>query len=652
MYTLEQLQQKTLKELKEIGWQLNVLPAGDRRCRQNWIDALVGTNLPLLKLLETSPGVEVDRVSEAIEIQRQEPIEEFLDLNQLWQLEQPDCPACGGIYSLGARWSQEYAHGFWIIYCQKCESTCSCSIEQLPACLSGDDDDDDEDELPITEPELLITEPIEVQRQEPFELGLDEKLPSEDEARSIVAQYFISTALRKIRNAPPLARVFSPGQHVRIIEVVVGSRNSQFCGSIGIVAEHNFNVWVWVELDGGGRKIVICRPKELELIELVAEESAAKQEPIESKFGRIVYPKVAAELIAPAAKNLTSGGINETRPNTDRTGSADLYQRCLHSTQPDGNNSGIETETLGSRKGDRVLAVPGDSQADRRRVLPNQSNELTATIFTDEQSPNRGDGLGGVESEVKVSQSAIALDAKISVGVEADRPLEPMKIPPGVALSLRFLSFYSPPQSESICYKADIDGQLSLLDFEVQSEVEPPDPDDFESLDDFRNAIALWDIEHPESLEVSLDSFTYQAHYELAEPSEVMEFSSAILAKGCVNESSSTYNFSIPTFDAWCDRTNRNSSDEPPTAGVGARRPKPKPPSFSPMVVAAGDRTNRNSSDEPLTAGVGARRPKPKPPSFLPMVVAAGDRFSIKRFVRSAIILSARAPPGGDVVNW
>ncbi|MEK0177742.1 hypothetical protein [Microcoleus anatoxicus] len=381
------------------------------------------------------------------------------------------------------------------------------------------------------------------------------------------------------------------------------------------------------------------------------------QEPIESKFGRIVYPKAAAEPIAPAAKNLTPGGINETRPNIDRTGSADLHQRCLHSTQPDGNNSGIETETLGSRKGDRVLAVSGDSQADRRRLLPNQSNELTATIFTDEQPSNRGDGRGRVESEVKVNQSAISPDVKISVGVEADRPqkskfsiahqlldlfkssvacsqdsielaaktppgvetdylLEPIEIPPGVTFSPRFLSLYSPPQSENISYKADADGQLSLLDFEVQSESEFPDPDDFESLDDFRQAIALWDIEHPESLEVSLDSFTYQADYELAESSEVMEFSSAILAEGCVNESSSTYNFSIPTFDAWCDRTSRNSSDEPPTAGVGARRPKPKPPSFPPMVVAAGDRANR-----------------------------------IKKFARSATLAGGRAPPGGDATQ-
>ena len=59
LYTLEQLQQKNIKELKEIGLQLNVLPEGDKRCRQNWIDALVGVNPPLLQLLELSPAASV-----------------------------------------------------------------------------------------------------------------------------------------------------------------------------------------------------------------------------------------------------------------------------------------------------------------------------------------------------------------------------------------------------------------------------------------------------------------------------------------------------------------------------------------------------------------------------------------------------------------
>ncbi|MEG3845247.1 hypothetical protein QT986_34065, partial [Microcoleus sp. herbarium14] len=90
------------------------------------------------------------------------------------------------------------------------------------------------------------------------------------------------------------------------------------------------------------------------------------------------------------------------------------------------------------------------------------------------------------------------------------------------------------------------------------------------------------------------------------EPSSMLHLPPAIA-------SSDTSDFSIPVFDAWCDRPNNN--DEPPTAGVGARRPLPKPPSFPPMVVAAGDRANG------------------------------------KKFARSATLLSGRAPPGGDAMS-
>ncbi|MEG4032182.1 MULTISPECIES: hypothetical protein [unclassified Microcoleus] len=73
--------------------------------------------------------------------------------------------------------------------------------------------------------------------------------------------------------------------------------------------------------------------------------------------------------------------------------------------------------------------------------------------------------------------------------------------------------------------------------------------------------------------------------------------------------------FFIPTFDAWCDRANRPpDTDEPPDTGIFARLPKPKPPSFLPMSVAAGDRAN-----------------------------------NIRKFARSSSCSSGRSPPsGGD----
>jgi len=82
----------------------------------------------------------------------------------------------------------------------------------------------------------------------------------------------------------------------------------------------------------------------------------------------------------------------------------------------------------------------------------------------------------------------------------------------GISLSDRFLARYTPPQSETLQYQitddyeVDTDGQLSLFEVHVQSLPEPPDPDDFESLDAFREAIALWDAQNLEPLAVSMDS--------------------------------------------------------------------------------------------------------------------------------------------------
>lgn len=163
-----------------------------------------------------------------------------------------------------------------------------------------------------------------------------------------------------------------------------------------------------------------------------------------------------------------------------------------------------------------------------------------------------------------------------------------------VILSDRFVATYAPPQVQ-IHYQVDADGQLSLLDFQVESVVEEvPDFDDFESLDAFPGTIALWDLQHP--IDIALDSFTYWAPcpYEWYEPAgenfpgvdrvQALPESSDTLAASpgvkldhvlALFESFSTSDFFIPVFG--CDRL-----DEPPTAGVGARLPKPKPPSFSP----------------------------------------------------------------------
>lgn len=267
---------------------------------------------------------------------------------------------------------------------------------------------------------------------------------------------------------------------------------------------------------------------------------------------------------------------------------------------------------------------------------PGVSAEIGA-YFSDDRPPNRDTGdRGRLENESKLSQSAIDFAAKNSPGVDrnsiAHQLLERLKpsshIEDSPTLSDSFLTRYSPPKSENIHYKCNSDGQLSLLDFEVESVPEAPDPDDFDSIEDFKDALALWDAKNPESPAVSMDSMREWAPipedwYEpaaenspLKAPSmnEVLELSPTTE----ITETSSTCNFSIFTFDAWCDRP--HDKDEPPDEGSFARLPKPKPPSSPPMSVATGD-------------GVPPRKLRTN---------------GIKKFARSAILSGGRSPPGGD----
>jgi hypothetical protein len=249
----------------------------------------------------------------------------------------------------------------------------------------------------------------------------------------------------------------------------------------------------------------------------------------------------------------------------------------------------------------------------------------------------------------------------------------------GIVLSDRFLARYSPPQSETLHYeiadgsKVDTDGQLSLFEAQVVTEPEPPDPDDFESIDAFREAIARWDWEHPSSfdhcsdylpssvhceppdpedfdsmfafwaaydawdeasdndsepLEISLDSFCEWAHCPAYwyEPAALLDLSkvSEVSEQSPTCKSSITSDFFIPTFGCWGDRSNRN--DEPPDTGFFARLPKPKPPTFPPQA------------SQPRVHDASRNYPETIPKLF--HRVAAGSSTQ-----------PARSPPGGDAMS-
>jgi hypothetical protein len=253
----------------------------------------------------------------------------------------------------------------------------------------------------------------------------------------------------------------------------------------------------------------------------------------------------------------------------------------------------------------------------------------------------------GVKTEATVSESAIAPAAKNRIEEESDQN----PILTGIPLSDRFVTRYTPPQPEIIHFQSDADGQLSLLDFEVESVEEPPDPDDFESLDAFREAIARWDGEHPtssfdhcsdhlpsseqnEPLEISLDSFCewvpcpadwYEPDTSL-EQSKVSELLRA-------DKSSITSDFFIPTFDRLGDRSNR--SDEPPDTGIFARLPKPKPPTFPPQAASWTQVGHKLDTSWTQVSEVSRSHPPTIPRLFHRVVTGTSNQ-------------PARSPPGGD----
>ena len=343
--------------------------------------------------------------------------------------------------------------------------------------------------------------------------------------------------------------------------------------------------------------------QELPIIETVEASPAGEGEqalepPIESKFGRIVYPRPAQELLEQAAK--TSPGVE--------------VDRVSEAIVPVAENSpGVEV--------DRV-----------EDFLPECSD-----CFGDGYIEEEFGVVKFCQCEPKLShqktQSAIAPATKIS---KSDQN----SILTGIVLSDRFLARYAPPQAETLHYeitdgyKVDTDGQLSFFEAQVVSEPEPPDPDDFESLDAFPEALARWNAENAEMLAVSMDSMCEWAPcpdewYEPEPESLPLKASSMMeLSPPAIECSITSANFTIPTFDAWCDRANRQTdTDEPPDTGIFARLPGPKPPKFPPRAIGY------TQPNRPLNTA-SRNYPETIPKLFS---VAAGTSTQ-----------PARSPPGGD----
>jgi hypothetical protein len=341
MYTLLELQSKTFGALKKIGYELNVLPNGDRRCRQSWIDAIAGVNPPLLQLLEVSPA--------AIEVQAQEP-------------------------PLESKFGR-------IVYPRPAQEAIVLAAETSPGV------EVDRAQEPIIE--AAETSPgVEVDRVSEAIIEAAETSPGVEVDR-------VSEAIVAVAENPP-------GVEVDRVEDFLPECSN--CFGDGYI-EDEFGV------------VKFCQCNEPKLSHQKTQSA-----------------------IVPVAKNLPG--------SRSKTSTAHQLLELFKSS---------------------------------------------AHIIED---------APGVKTEETVSESAIVPAAEKLPRSESD----PNPILTGIPLSYRFVARYSPPQPENIHFKADTDGQLSLLDFDVELVNEPPDPDDFASIEEFQEALARWDAENAEIIAVSMDS--------------------------------------------------------------------------------------------------------------------------------------------------
>jgi len=611
MYTLEQLESKTFGELKKIGYELNVRPEGDRRCRQSWVNAIAGVNPPLLQLLEVSPVASVEQVQEAIEVQ-EPPIE-----SKFGRIVYPK-PAAKPIAQneearpLFYRTDSADRHNLGSHPTESDRDSSSAKTETLGS-QKGDRvlavarhcETDQGRFLPdqsiklvnLTEADRLENEPKMSQSAIESVTEIEPPVLASErmDLNSEVSQWLLSTAILEVENSVLCSQTFSKGDRVRV-------NFGRFLGAIGRVLNQERYVAVQFDIPvcGAGSpflaRATFFSPHQLTLVET----------PPGVEVDRAQYP------IARAAKN--SPGVK--RKNSTAHQLLELFKSSAH-------------------------------------IIPN--------------SP-------AGENEAKVRQSAIGQ-------TESDLA--------GCTFSPEFLARYSPPQSQILHFQSDAKGQLSLLDFDVESTDEPPDPDDFESLDAFRKAMASWDLEHPSSsdhcsdhlpssvqneppdpekfdsmfafwaaydtwdklsdddsepisvqnepssvqnepisvqnehLEISLDSFCEWAPcpadwYESNTLLEKSKVSELLLAE----ENSITSDFFIPTFDRLDDRR----SDEPPDTGIFAKLPGPKPPKFPPRASQPNSgQVSQASRNDPETI----------PKQFHCSVPGSSTQL-------------ARSPPGGD----
>ena len=630
MYTLLELESKTFGELKKIGYELDILPAGDRRRRQSWIDALVNVNPPLLALLEASPAGEVPAqklLRETVEkppgaeVQHQESLE-----SKFGRIAYPKSAAKPIAQNEEARPHLDRIQGANVhnlgSHSAKPDGDSSGAKTEALGSQEGDrvlavarDCETDRGRVLPDQSIKLVNQAQEsialVPETSPGVDLIDDELPecsncfgdgyTEDEFGSIE---FCKSC--QCKTEPKLS-------HQKTQRAIASAAKNLSDRSLKTSIAHQF-----LELFKSSARIIEDSPG------VEVDRTLSHQFLLCLKEGHNTLWYDGKNFVCEkwSAKTYCKRGVGSAKhqlrhhPEVKRLGNLQVVE-----------NSPADKKLIEVQATEPIEPVAKTSPGFKVDRVEHPIIEMVETFPA---------------AEVEQTQEAIAQP------VETDRN----SILKGIVLSDRFIARYCPPQAEIIHFKSDTDGQLSLIDFEVQSVNEPPDPDDFESLDAFREAIALWEEQNPEPLDVSLDSMCEWApcphewyepkaenlplkassRIELSEQSQVME----LLRGG--ESCSDTSEFFIPTFGSLGDRF--KGRDEPPDTGLFARLPKPKPPTFPPQAIwlKSVSPSESKSAQVSLSQPKSARHPETIPKLFHCVVAGTNNQ-------------PARSPPGGDAMS-
>jgi len=402
MYTLLELESKTFGELKKIGYELNVLPEGDRRRRQSWIDALVNVNPPLLQLLEVSPAAPVEQV--------QEPIIETVDASPGVEADQRQEPP---IESKFGR----------IVYPRPDQG----SISQVAKTSPG------------VEVEQALGAISQVAKNLPAVESVELTQKAQDHKFLLCLKDGDNTLWYDGKDF-----VFEKWSAKTYCRRGVGA------------AKHQLRFHPEVKGAGNVLQVVENSPRvEVKPIEVQA------QEPIE--YGRITgylcRPKSTAK---PIAQEVIAQ-VAETSPCVDLDDELPECSTCFGDGYVEDEFGFVkfclcETGPKLSRQKTQSAIAPVTKNLPGSRSKTSTAHQLLELF---KSSAHIIEDAPGVKTEETVSESAIVPAVEKLPRSEPD----PNPILTGIPLSDRFVARYSPPQPENIHFKADTDGQLNLLDF-------------------------------------------------------------------------------------------------------------------------------------------------------------------------------------------